>query len=282
MERFIPVKVINKEYAEKLLDGEIFMRPLYSFGLWNRQKSEELDNNFRGDMYEGTAEVCTDTGKHTFFDGLDPNFKKGIIQTAFVDESDVKYFKIYCMYCMEYDEATGNFKRPDEKIRAFGDTAVIIKDYNEFIERFGKKLFEKYAHVISLIDRVTYYDPMTAQMCNPIFNKMRAYAYQNELRMAWCELEHNVFAMGPNAKDVMRIVEDLSDVTLNIGDIRDIAVAIPIQDFLDIKLPQDIRLHFPMRQAGEEPSNFDQIVEWSREQMKEYRTIHARPIITLG
>ena len=30
--KFIPVKVTDREWAEKLLDGEVFMRPLYEFG----------------------------------------------------------------------------------------------------------------------------------------------------------------------------------------------------------------------------------------------------------
>lgn len=29
--KFIPVKVTDREWAEKLLDGEVFMRPLYEF-----------------------------------------------------------------------------------------------------------------------------------------------------------------------------------------------------------------------------------------------------------
>ena len=31
--KFIPVKVTDREWAEKLLDGEVFMRPLYEFCL---------------------------------------------------------------------------------------------------------------------------------------------------------------------------------------------------------------------------------------------------------
>ena len=36
--KFIPVKVTDREWAEKLLDGEVFMRPLYEFGAWNLKK----------------------------------------------------------------------------------------------------------------------------------------------------------------------------------------------------------------------------------------------------
>ena len=39
--KFIPVKVTDREWAEKLLDGEVFMRPLYEFGAWNLKKEDK-------------------------------------------------------------------------------------------------------------------------------------------------------------------------------------------------------------------------------------------------
>lgn len=36
--KFIPVKVTDREWAEKLLDGEVFMRPLYEFGCMEFKK----------------------------------------------------------------------------------------------------------------------------------------------------------------------------------------------------------------------------------------------------
>ena len=35
MDRFIPVKVTDGIWADKLLAGEVFMRPLYEFGMWS-------------------------------------------------------------------------------------------------------------------------------------------------------------------------------------------------------------------------------------------------------
>lgn len=42
--KFIPVKVTDREWAEKLLDGEVFMRPLYEFGAWNLKKEDKQLN----------------------------------------------------------------------------------------------------------------------------------------------------------------------------------------------------------------------------------------------
>lgn len=44
--------------------------------------------------------------------------------------------KIYCLYALEFDEKTGCFIKPDNKILKFGDTAVIIHDTRDFFEEF--------------------------------------------------------------------------------------------------------------------------------------------------
>ena len=41
---FIPVKILQKEYADKLVQGEVFMRALYEFGSWGKLDiSNELE-----------------------------------------------------------------------------------------------------------------------------------------------------------------------------------------------------------------------------------------------
>lgn len=42
MEKFILVKVTDKEWAERLLDGEVFMRPLHEFGSWSVTRDGSL------------------------------------------------------------------------------------------------------------------------------------------------------------------------------------------------------------------------------------------------
>lgn len=61
---------------------------------------------------------------------------------------------------------------------------------------------------------------------------------------------------------------DLSPMTLH-----DIAVVFSIDAFMELKFLLDIMLKFPMR--GEEPSNYDELVEWTKAQMKNYHTILA-------
>lgn len=273
MEKFIPVKVTDKKWANRLLEGEVFMRPLYEFGSWNMRKDESLNNQFRGDIHEGTMAVYGDVKQFPGFEGFPLELRRTVKQASLIDDGDIQFFKIFSLYRMTYDPIKDFFLKPDARMKQFGDTAVIIRDYNEFIEKFGKALFAEYEKVISMICPVDFYGIRETKQINPLFSKEKAYSYQNELRMAFCELEHNKFAIGPDADTALSIVPDLSSVTLHIGDIRDIAVALPIDDFLNLKFPDDIRLKFPMHDASETPSNYDEIVEWSKEQMKKHRSV---------
>ena len=177
MDKFIPVKITDKEWADRLLDGEVYMRSLYEFGSWNKNKNEKLDNQFRGDIREGTAAVYSDIEKSSFTKGLDPRVKKLIHELWFVDESDVKYFKIFSLYCMDYVPETNFFVTPDPRIAEFGDTAVIIRDFNEFLERYAKALFKAYPHVVSLLDRISFYRANENRETNPIFEKEASFEY---------------------------------------------------------------------------------------------------------
>ena len=183
---------------------------------------------------------------------------------------------------MEYDPIHNFFVRPDSRMRKFGDTAVIITDYNEFIDRYAKALFKRYDPVVSMIDRVSFYDFKKTKRINPLFGKHQKFEYQNELRMAFCELEKNEFAMGPDADSALKIVEDASPVKLQLGSIRDIAYAVPIDNFLKLLIPRYIPLHFPMRELYQIPSNYDIIVSETRKIMKNYKSIFVKPMITIG
>ena len=209
------------------------------------------------------------------------NVKKYIKQIWYIDDTDIKYFKIFSLYCMEYDPSTNFFLKPNPKMCEFGDTAVIIADYNEFIERFGKALFKKYDSVVSMMDRVKFYNFRETRETNPLFEKHEKYSYQNELRMAFCELRENKFAMGINSDTSKEIVEDLTPVKLQIGNIRDIAYAIPIENFLKLLIPRYIPLRFPMRELYESQSNYDKLVSNTRSVMKNHKSPFVRPMLVI-
>lgn len=281
--KFIPVKVTDREWTEKLLDGEVFMRPLYEFGGWDLQnRTSELNNTFRGDIAEGTTAVFADVKDCPLANKLKNTFGDHLMRISYIDDTDVKYFKIFSLYCMEYDTVKKSFVVPDFRMREFGDTAVIIADYNKFIERFGNALFDRCDPVVSMIDRVKFYNFDKTRKTNPLFEKHEKFSYQNELRMAFCELEKNKFAMGPDADSAMKIVESLNPVKLQLGSIRDIAYAVPVDNFLKLLIPQYIPLHFPMRELYESQSNYDILVAETRKKMKDYKSIFVKPMIAIG
>lgn len=209
------------------------------------------------------------------------NGNGSIKQIWYIDDTDIKYFKIFSLYCMEYDPSTNFFLKPNPKMCEFGDTAVIIADYNEFIERFGKALFKKYDSVVSMMDRVKFYNFRETRETNPLFEKHEKYSYQNELRMAFCELRENKFAMGINSDTSKEIVEDLTPVKLQIGNIRDIAYAIPIENFLKLLIPRYIPLRFPMRELYESQGNYDKLVSNTRSVMKNHKSPFVRPMLVI-
>ena len=153
--------------------------------------------------------------------GADPSFLNAVGQINVIDEGDIKYFKIYSLYCWEYDPKCDYLKKPDKRMKDFGNSAVVIIDFNEFMDRFARALFSKYKYLQVLMDRVSFYGPEEARIINPLFDKRRIYEYQNELRLAFIELEKNVFSMASN-EDLCAVLS-LDRVTIDIGDIRDIA-----------------------------------------------------------
>ena len=104
------VKFIDKKWADKLMDGEVFMRAIACFGDIS-SRSLDSQNEFRGDVLEGI------------------NYAFGN-QCGFIDVLTYRE-KIYCLYVLEFDEETGELIKPDNRILEFGDTTVIIHNTGE-------------------------------------------------------------------------------------------------------------------------------------------------------
>lgn len=214
------VKFLDQKWAEKMLDGEIFMRSIACFGdLVNR--SADADNKFRGDTLEGFS--------RSFGSGV------GLIDVLTYRE------KLYCMYALEYAEITKRIIPPDPRIKDFGDTAVVIGDPMAFLERICSAMYSRFGNEFwTSFMRVKYDVDWTANRTYSEFSKSADYSWQNEFRIV---LD---LALGKFHPKVMEAVTDCARMTfpgeividtnpdsladslvLNIGDIRDICVAIP-------------------------------------------------------
>ena len=89
------------------------------------------------------------------------------------------------------------------------------------------------------------------------------------------------FAMGADVENVNELVRSLEPVKLQLGDISDITIEMPIDDFLNGCLPDGFRCRWPSSEDPEHPSNYDGIVEWTAGQMRNYRSIFAKPAFIL-
>lgn len=280
---FIPVKITKKEYADKLVQGEVFMRALHEFGSWGNvnEKDTVLNNNYRGDFFAGVTATFKDPEDSDFFRGFPTEVKTHMTNCCLVDESDIQYFKIFSLYRHELDEEKQEFAKPDLRMEQFGDTAVLITDFCEFIERYGKAMFAAYEKVISMIGLVEPFNFRETRQLNPLFCKHEIQAYQKELRMVFGEVKKDIFARGPGAEDAYELIRSLEPVKLQLGDLSDITVEMPIADFMRGYLPDGFRCRWPSNEDPENPSNYDGLVEWTAEQMKNYRSIFVRPTFAI-
>lgn len=248
------VKFIDKKWADKLMDGEVFMRTIACFGDISR-RSTDSQNEFRGDVLEGI------------------NYSFGN-QAGLIDVLTYRE-KIYCLYALEFDEETGRFIKPDNRILEFGDTAVIIHNTGEFLHRICYAMLDRFGNDFwTSFQRIEYDVDFSVEQPYDEFCKASSYSYQNEFRIA-LDLAKGRFNP-EQLKDVTnfarltfpgKIEEDtnpdsLSDsLTLNIGNIRDISISVPTSNLLndDFEFPIGLvspRIILPMRMLREPMPTF--------------------------
>ncbi len=201
------IKVGQLEYMKKLLhDGEIFCKP---FKYFTAAEQESL----RHDKYEGAAYITQIRNIKL----LDP-----ITQNPFaIANSGQLYYhhpedkgNIYCLYGIETDsldlssDITKAFNLDMNGLN-FGDTAIIIFDPGEFIERVKAEV-EKTGHIFQF-SPVIYYDEKNHQGELSPFFKSKKFSLQNEIRF-W----------------ILNKLDD--DLNFKIGDISDIAKLLPKDD----------------------------------------------------
>lgn len=241
------VKVVDKKWAEKLMDGEVFMRTIACFGDLSK-RSDDSNNQFRGDSLEGFSfsfENCNNPYAYI----VDTNGNISEFAPDQVGLIDVlKYSeKIFCLYALEYDKERKQFIKPDSRISDFGDTAVIINNPQEFLYRVCNEMLRRFGNDFwTSFMRVDYNIEFSTSRPYDEFCKSLSYSWQKEFRIA-LDLAQGRFDPDTlnNLTDFARltfsgkIVEDtnpdsLADsITLNIGDIRNICISIPTSELIE-------------------------------------------------
>lgn len=195
-------------------------------------------------MHEGSVTIYKAPRDNAILSDSDPEFLDVIHDVTDIDIGDLQYFKIFSLYSMRYDINNNSFFYPDSQIKSFGDTAIIIHDMESFLRKYLQQILKVHGELVTVfMDEVHYFDYQETIKLMPSFSKPKSYAYQNELRLAIGLMESNIYSLD-FTNSVIRSTEPF---TLNIGDIRDIACVLPIDDFLQLRLPKDLEWKFPTR-----------------------------------
>lgn len=279
------VKVTKKEYAEKLMLGEVYMRPISFF--WSILNDDpSINNSCIGDNLEGTC--ATYVRNDDFATCSIPNIFKSFADSIKLPEKssllgfhDLSYGaeKIFCLYSLLYSETEKKFQRPDARLVGFGDTVVIIKDSFEFLSRVATAVFQKFAIRENSFSEQPFwlgwkkinYDidvncPHSSLYDE--FTKNTDYSWQNEFRIALDLSPHEaVFSEGigkmsdlaillgaPSPKKDKWLLEPLP---LQIGDIRNICQSISIDQFIDEKQFEIITRDLPSPKAVDNVQSFN-------------------------
>lgn len=116
----------------------------------------------------------------------------------------------------------------------------------------------------------------------PVFMYLTDYR-ERCLKDVITQLEPGLFkkVTGLSVKDFELLVSlgVFNDSLMN--DIRDIAYAIPIENFLKLLIPRYIPLRFPMRELYESQSNYDKLVSNTRSVMKNHKSPFVRPMLVI-
>lgn len=234
---YLPMKIYDRQWADALMSGQVFMRPLADFGSWRvlEQKDlggETLNNQFRGDIGEGIIRNIGPDERDVFFDSLPEDLKDHVLGKYYIAEEE-KHTRIFSMAKLEYDTERKCYQLPDEKIRQFGDTAVIITNPEEFYRRLAGAYMTAFPdRYIVEMGEVVYKD-----ICKDfgewgIFAKEQKYGWQKEVRLA-ARLRPDITVL-PNAPKPEPAV-------VNVGSLADIALEVPVEDLLNGKLPPELQ-----------------------------------------
>jgi hypothetical protein len=243
---YLLAKVLDNKWADKFLDGEVFMRTLACFGDIGKRDGS-TNNTFRGDTLEAYVESFGDGYNHYGYMTKDGKIVKdgqvGVISALIQQE------KVYCLYSLEYDEIEKRYVKPDSRLRDFGDTAVIITDTEEFLRRVSSALHKKYEDSFWWsYKRVSYNIDVLQGLKYSEFCKSPFYSWQNEFRIV-LDLSDGRFSPDVlnNASDFAKLTfpgkikEDTNpdsiaeSLVVKIGDIRDICIKMPVSELLNLE-----------------------------------------------
>ena len=241
----LPVKITDKKWADSLQSGSLFMRSLYDYGSWSAIErawsgDQQMKSGVQGDVGEGIVRRVDPKIGDDFFNRFEPQLRAVMEDCFYIEERVFHYCKVFCMYGLTYLIPEQRYEKPDERLREFGDTAVIFLNPNEFLNRVLRGLGRQYGDNVNFrLDEIHYYP---SDYYGPLdeFCKSASYAWQNEMRIRVALLNPENFIVDAEGRKRKQIIQNTDSIIVNIGDIRDISIQIPVEDLIALKLPEVI------------------------------------------
>lgn len=241
----LPVKITDKKWADSLQSGSLFMRSLYDYGSWSAIErawsgDQQMKSGVQGDVGEGIVRRVDPKIGDDFFNRFEPQLRAVMEDCFYIEQRVFQYCKVFCMYGLTYLIPEQRYEKPDERLREFGDTAVIFLNPNEFLNRVLRGLGRQYGDNVNFrLDEIHYYP---SDYYGPLdeFCKSASYAWQNEMRIRVALLNPENFIVDAERRKRKQIIQNTDSIIVNIGDIRDISIQIPVEDLIALKLPEVI------------------------------------------
>lgn len=201
------VKFSSSEYINSLRQVNLYMNSVEYF--------RRCDSLTHSDLYEGADFLHqADIIQSILIES--PSFKKITLSKDtglknFMAGKDSNYCtNIFCMYLWRIYKDQPNKNKIDHRLFSFGDTALIMLNSNEFINRVKRAVKSKNYYCTH--GNVKYFDEHIYSGEVGLFRKRKSLEYMNEYRIAVnAEMNYKPY-------------------TLSIGDISDISIIIKSQD----------------------------------------------------
>ena len=216
------IKLGKKEHMANLLkNGELYLN---TYKYFREQDEKERKANIKSfieviNLPDKYLSPC----RRDNLEGLNQTLKGSLkfnllgeyifIKDAYLNFFQNKYSHLYCMYSI--DNRLKNDFFFDKRNLAFGNSAIVIKNPKDFIDRVSKGL--KNEGLNCDYKPVHYYDSLISSTKLTPFHKLSFYDFQKEFR-------------------IVTNTEASQPLNVKIGNIEDIAFILDSEKLLDMKL----------------------------------------------
>lgn len=195
IEIFCIIKFGQEKYIKELqAEGKVYMQRLDAY---QKIEQEEI-----GDKNEGITHLFQADNISSFTIN---DRKTDIVGNVKIQLSDANNPFVFCTYALTEKEIDNETNHIDKRCLKFGDTALVITDFNLFLNRVEDALSQNskmHADLIEYVDENIYHGDMG------VLKKLNGYAHHNEYRIVVeCEVKDKalMLAIG-NIEDISYIV----------------------------------------------------------------------------